>query len=289
MGHERIMNHCSLNSTNSMLVAPLVLGLLLVGGCWEDPNNTQASRTTVDPPAPVRFVSPTEGLLGDPEIVQGSLRLEPAVLDVGSISQCVGEASDTVMLINDGEEAETIEGAVTTCGCAVVEIEPGTVIQPGESRPVKVVLKPWGEPRRKLQEARFILEGRRLGPMLKLEVEIVSPLRTIPSACQRALHEDGRIRVISPDEESFALLGVEPGIPYSTLETEGPEIGIFVEWDALDEWAKSPEAREDGRIEYNDEGEWDRIYLEILTDREDCERLFIDVFNSAYSDPTWHN
>lgn len=280
------MNHLS---GNSIVAVPLFLGLLLVGGCWEDPGNTQGNRSSVDLPPMVHFVSPTSGLLGDPDIVQGALRVEPTVLSVGSISQCVGEVVNMVTLVNEGDADETIDRAITTCGCAVVEIDEGTVIRAGESIQVSVVLKPWGAPRSKQQEARFMLAGKRLGPLLKLDVEIVSPLRTIPSACQRALHEDGLIRVIAPDEKPFSLLGVEPAIPYSTLETEGPEIGIFVEWDMLDGWAKTPEAREDGRIEYDDEGEWDRIHLEVLTDREDCERLFVEVFNRAYTSPTWHN
>lgn len=271
------------------IIGITALSLAGLAGCWEDPGKQQSNRDSVDPPPHVILASPTgNDMLGDPELVQARLRFEPESLVVKGVDQCVGSRVETVTLVNYGDTDETVERSITSCGCASLGIDPGTVIPAGGRVSVPVILKPWGESRRKVQDARLMVAEGRLGPMLHLDVEITSTLRTIPSACQRALHEDGMIRIIGNDEAPFSLLGVDPEIPYSTLETDGVEVSIFIEWDKLDAWARTPEARADPRIKFDDEGEWDRFSLTILTSSPDCPRLGIEVFNRNYTKPTWH-
>ena len=168
----------------------IAIALFGMTGCWEDPGNTQSTRETVDPPPHVILASPMgNDMLGDPDLVETRMRFEPDHLQVKGINQCEGVRVETVTLVNFGDTDETVERSITSCGCAILEIAPGTVIPAGGSVAVPVVLKPWGEARRKKQEVRLIVVDGRLGPMLHLDVEVVSPLRTIPSACQRALHE----------------------------------------------------------------------------------------------------
>ena len=266
----------------------LFLSLLFVGSCGDFSSESPCAENPVAKPTDEsRRAAKGGGKLGDPTLVQGQLRFEPEYLEVSGVTQCEGDRIESVKLVNFGDTDEVIEKAITSCGCAKVNVPAGVVIPAGASLTVPVILKSWGGAKRKASETRIMLKEGRFGPMLSIDVENVSPIRSIPSVCQRALHEDGRIRLLSEEGESIQMLGVEPEIPYSTLETEGAEVTLFVEWEQLDEWAKSPEAKADSRVEFNEDGEWDRIELSILTDDPNCPKVVVEVLNSAYTKPSW--
>lgn len=228
-----------------------------------------------------------DSFMDDTSIVQGNLRIEPPEIVIDDVSQCTGEVRETVTLFNDGETDEIIERTITTCGCAQVELPSRVLVPAGGSLTLPIRISPWGSPRRKAHRTRFILGENRVGPLLRLDITINSALRTIPSALQEFLHPEGLIRVLSPDQTVISFLGVEPQIPISTLETEGTEIGVFVEWDALAEWAKTDAAKNDQRVRYNENGEWDSITIELLTDHPACEHVIVDLFNVTYVEPAW--
>lgn len=278
-----------LSEFKSPVYGLLLLSLLFATSCGDAPGNNQSQQSTVTPPSKdVRRSPKGGGKLGDPNVVQAHLRFEPDHLNVERVNQCEGERIETVRLINFGDTDEKIDQAITSCGCAKMRIPPGMVVPAGASLTLPVILKPWGGSQRKAQEVRLMLADGRLGPMLSLDVENVSPIRTIPSVCQRALNKDGRIRLIAENNEPLQLIGAQPDIPYSTLETEGVEVTLFVEWEQIDEWVKTPKAKADSRVQFDDDGTWDRIELSILTNHPNCPKVVIELLNSAYTSPAWH-
>ena len=236
---------------------------------------------------PVNGKAKGGGALGDPLLVEADLRFEPPHMEVRGVSQCQGDQVETVTLVNFGDSPEVIRQVITSCGCARLQIPAGTTIPAGASLTLPVRMKPWGGKKRKAHEARVVMDDGRLGPILTLDVENVSPLRSIPSACQRALHPEGKIRILTEDGESVSLVGFEPEIPITTLETEGAEITLFVEWDALDTWVQSPAGQASPNVRFDDQGEWDVIDLNIRTDHPSCPQLHVELLNRGYTKPVW--
>ena len=200
----------------------MLLGLIPLAGCGGG-NPEGAS-----PTPPVR-----KGPATDPDIIEGDLRVEPTSLVVTGVSQCSTPTRRSVTLHNDGETEEIVEKVITSCGCARVELPEGTAIAPGGSLEVPILFEAWGGFRRKTHEVRFILSDARLGPRLTLDVDVISPLRTIPSACQEGLHVDGRIRITADAERSFTVLGVSPELPWTSGEAMPFEQVVVIDWAAL--------------------------------------------------------
>jgi len=257
--------------------------LLVLAGC-DDPGSSRPEPASGA--AAHRSTHSLGGGTGDPLVVEGDLRLEADRLVIEGVTQCGEPVRQSVRLSNRGVEDETVVRSITSCGCARLDIAPGTVVPAGGHLDVPVVLKAWGGSRRKAHEVRFILEGNRLGPLLSLDVEIVSPLRTIPSALQQALHPDGLVRLVSADETDFRVIGVEPPIPFRVQAgSSGVEIGF--DWSEVADWSRSPEALDHPAVERTADGAWDHISLRVVTDHPDCDRLNVDLYGPRHEAPVW--
>jgi hypothetical protein len=226
--------------------------------------------------------------LGDPLVVEGDLRVEPRVFKVTGISQCAEASEHVITLHNDGEVDETVDRVISSCGCATVLLEPGTIVPAGGSVELPIVFKAWGAARRKTHDVRFILAGNRLGPLLSMDVEITSPLRSIPSALQQFLHDDGRVRILATDGEPFSVLGLEPPIPATISEGPAAQVEIVVDWSALGPWLEQNRSAVETHLTDAEDGSWDRLRLEILTDRPDCARFHLELFSPRHTSPVWN-
>ena len=226
--------------------------------------------------------------MGDPLVVEGTLRLENPTLRFTGVSQCAAPVQVLVTLLNEGDAPESIERTISSCGCARVVVEPGTVVAPGGSIDLPVDFKAWGAPRRKTHDVRFILSGDRLGPILNMDVEITSVLRTIPSAAQKPLHPDGRVRVVSEDGTPFSVVAVEPAVPISWSGESSTQVELVIDWPALEAWLADPRNPGHPGIRLNEAGALDHMQLQVSTDHPGCEQLHLDLFGDRHSRPVWN-
>ncbi len=263
----------------------LVLSLLLCG-CDDRSGGVETPTTAAT--SEKRPTHSSAAGLGDPLVVEGALRVDPPILEITGVSQCGPPVHATVTLVNEGDQAEPLERTISSCGCAMIELEPGTVVPAGGRIELPVIFKAWGAARRKAHDVRFILAEGRLGPLLRMEVQITSPLRSIPSALQQHLHGDGRIRIVSGDEEPFTVIGVEPPIPCSHPTDPATQVELVIDWEALAAWAARPEQLEDPRIQRTEAGTWDRLTVEVLTDHPECARLRLELFGARHTSPMWN-
>ena len=266
------------------LIAMSLLVRLLVGcddGSTVVPEPTRAGDTLTRPGN-----SGNAGL-GDPLVVEGELRLEPRVLEVTGVSQCEDLPVRTITLHNDGDVEETIDRVISSCGCVVIQVEPGTTVAPGRSIEIPIIFKAWGGSRRKTYDARFILAGDRLGPLLSMDVTVSSPLRSIPSAAQQAIHPEGRVRILSVDGEPFSVVGLDPPIPATVSPGPASEITIVIDWSALGPWLESNRSAVGPDLRHAEDGTWDRLRLQVLTDRPDCARFTLELFGARHTSPVW--
>lgn len=263
----------------------VVLFLLLIG-CDE------RSPVVKPPPAPATNLSRPGNSgnagLGDPLVVEGNLRVEPRVLEIIGVSQCEDASVQIITLHNDGEVEEVIERVISSCGCAAVQLEPGTIVPAGGSVELPVSFKAWGAARRKTHDVRFILGGNRLGPLLSMDVEISSPLRSIPSAAQQFLHPEGRVRIIASDEESFTVIGLDPPIPATVSAGPDSQAEIIIDWAALGPWLEQNRAAVEPHLQYAEDGSWDRLRLQVLTDRPDCASFYLELYSPRHTTPVWN-
>ena len=261
-------------------LAPSLAILLLGGGCDESAQPNRAVTSSGRTSAPVGAGT------GDPVLVEGNLRLEADQLFIGEVTQCGEPSVHSVRLHNIGDSDETVLRTISSCGCARIDLAPGTVVPAGGHIDIPIILKAWGAARRKAHDVRLILSGDRLGPLLRMDVEITSPLRTIPSAAQQALHPDGRVRVVGSSEATFQVLGVEPPLPVR-IEPDLAHVGGVCDWDAGADWTESPEGRDHPAVARSEDGSWDRITLHVLTDHPECERLTLELYGPRHQSPVW--
>lgn len=226
--------------------------------------------------------------LGDPLVIDGDLRFDPPTLVVDGVDQCGDPTRVSVRLVNDGDTAEIVENTISSCGCARIPVEPGLVVPAGGAVELPIDFEAWGAPRRKAHDVRLILEGGRLGPLLSLDVEIISPLRTIPSAAQRPLHPEGLVRVVAEDGTPFSVQGVEPAIPLAWSEGPAEQIELTIDWPALESWIAERPAGSVPGLTRTEDGRLDRMQVRILTDHPGCAGLRLDLFGSDHTRPVWN-
>jgi hypothetical protein len=265
-----------------------LLLLLALVGCDRPGTTPPSAAPQATDRVPGRPSNSGHAGLGDPLVVEGELRIDPPLLVVDDVSQCADRSIHVVRVHNDGANDETILRTISSCGCARVELEPNTVVPAGKSVEIPISFKAWGAARRKAHDVRFILSDNRLGPLLSMDVEITSPLRTIPSAAQQALRPDGRVRIVADDEQPFSIIALDPPIPAAIPEGRDGVREIVIDWAALGAWSESPDARSDPRVLLAEDGSWDRMQIEVLTDHPDCARLQLDLYSPRHTAPVWN-
>ncbi|MFM7260087.1 MAG: hypothetical protein ACKO3W_05725, partial [bacterium] len=116
----------------------------------------------------------------DPDAPRPRVRVEPEKLELGRVTQCGEPTIGEVTVKNEGPIPAKVDGWVATCGCVTVLAEPGFVLEPGASRALPIRVDPAGVGG-KSQRVDFRLDGNALGGRVRLDYEVYSPIRAMPS------------------------------------------------------------------------------------------------------------
>ena len=230
----------------------------------------------------------------DPDSPRPRVRVKPEKLDLGRVTQCGEPTIGEVTLTNDGRTPAKVDGWVATCGCIAVLAEPGFVLEPGASRAIPIRVDPAGIGG-KSQRIDFRLNGNALGGRVRLDYEVYSPIRVIPSMAIRP--EKGTELLLelersTPEGEHiatpFEVLAVLPpvGRPWKAADGEPPLDpgwgGVIVDYAAIDELAAQPDSRADPAFEWRGNGDgarWKTLELIIRTDDSVCGEIRVRVRN----------
>jgi hypothetical protein len=218
----------------------------------------------------------------------------PDRMELGAISPCGGERRFDAVIRNLGRESLEIAGWRATCGCVVVEAEPGFSIAPGDERVVTVRVDPWGAGEKSQRIDFRVLDGagasNALGARLRIDYTVGGALRTRPSAVVRPVGKTPAfvdIERFGPDgeflAEAFEVMSVLPPVA-TVLPSLGDGHGaIEVDYAAIDAMASEPGAADDPRFEWVEVAgagrRWASFELTVRTSVELCGDLRIRVRN----------
>lgn len=230
----------------------------------------------------------------DPNAPRPRVRVTPEKIELGRVTQCGEPSVAEVTLINESKVAVKVDGWVATCGCVSVLAEPGFTLEPGTSRALPVRVDPSGVGG-KSQRVDFRLDGNALGGRVRIDYDVYSPIRTMPSMATRP--EKGtelllELERATPEGEHiatpFEVLAVLPpiGRPWKAAEGEPPLEagwgGVIVDFAAVDELAADPASRSDPAFEWRGDGvdaRWKTFEFVIRTDDSVCGEMRVRLRN----------
>lgn len=252
-------------------LAVAVVCVAVVCSCVAHKAVTSGSGSGVDDPA-----APA-GSPALPSTDQPTLSIEPAVVDLGVVSQCVSPDPIRVKLRNNLAEPLRIAGFVSTCGCTVPDVEPNVEIAPGAELVVNIRLEMWGRGR-KQQFIRFV--GAHAVPLGRVQIlyEVDSSLRTIPSGISRDLNPDGSIDLESTDEAPFQVTGADPAVVTFNPDQVATDHAGTIAWEKIDQLASTDPGHPGLTLDKS--GRWAAALIRIGTSKGDCPGLFVWVKNS---------
>ncbi len=230
----------------------------------------------------------------DPDAPRPRVVVEPEKLELGRVTQCGEPAIGEVTLRNEGRVPAKVDGWVATCGCVAVLAEPGFMLEPGTSRTLPIRVDPTGVGG-KSQRIDFRLDGNALGGRVRIDYDVYSPIRAMPSMAIRP--EKGTELLLelersTPEGEHiatpFEVLSVLPpvGQPWRAMEGEPPLEpgwgGVIVDFAAIDALAADPASRADPAFEWRGDGadaRWKTFEIVIRTDDSVCGEIRVRLRN----------
>lgn len=196
-----------------------------------------------DTPVPVASKGSTNlRSVGDTSMAQkprsaaAVLKAEPSLVNVGEMAT-METKSEVLTLTNTGEAPITIERAKTSCGCTTAGIEPGTVIQPGESVEVSVSLRGSSRAQTLSKTVSFLVAG--MDPLVvPVRGQTVEYVQITPEILDRSTNPEGTITLRSIDEQPFKVTGVSPPLLAvgELPQQEATVQQIKLPWTKLDEY-----------------------------------------------------
>ncbi len=230
----------------------------------------------------------------DPNAPRPRVRITPEKLELGRVTQCGEPTVAEVTLINESKVEAKVDGWVATCGCIAVLAEPGFTLEPGASRTLPIRVDPAGVGG-KSQRIDFRLNGNALGGRVRIDYDVYSPIRSMPSMAIRP--EKGtelllELERATPEGEHiatpFEVVAVIPpiGRPWKAAEGEPPLEpgwgGVIVDFAAVDELAADPASRTDPAFEWRGDGadaRWKTFEFLIRTDDSVCGAIRVRLRN----------
>ncbi len=211
-----------------------LLGLLLcgcTGNSSEDRNAAEnvpeAAASTADSPDDP---TPASAQPSNAESTAAPIvKLEPASLHLGEAGVEV-EVGGTVQLVNVGETPARIVECRKSCKCAALDCPAGTVLAPGESIELEIMLKtPRASGRIFRQFVTFIIEDH---PPLRLPVsaDVVAYVEVDPSPLDPSRHVDGRVVLRSRDAQPFRILSMTPPLITEFDDEPRAEHVLHIDW-----------------------------------------------------------
>ena len=157
------------------------------------------------------------------------IQLEPASLHLGEAGVEV-EVGGTVQLVNIGETPARIVECRKSCKCAALDCPAGTVLAPGESIELEIMLKtPRTSGRIFRQFVTFIIEDH--APLrLPVSADVVAYVEVDPSPLDPSRHVDGRVVLRSRHAQPFRILSMTPPLITEFDDEPRTEHVLHIDW-----------------------------------------------------------
>jgi len=136
------------------------------------------------------------------------LRSDPALVNLGEMATNETKTG-ALTLTNISSEPVTIERAKTSCGCTTAGIEPGTVINPGESVEVSVSLRGGAQAQTLTKTISFLVPG--MQPLVvPVRGQTVEYVQVSPTILDKNVNADGLVTLRAIDNQAFRITGMSP-------------------------------------------------------------------------------
>lgn len=211
-----------------------------------------------------------------PRIVVAPVDVEPAHVELGTLSQCDGLITVRAELVNTSDKPMHLSQVIGRCGCTVPDLEVPSKIEPGGRLPFEVTLDPWAAPGPHTQQIDFIYAEAGRAPPMRISYVVDSPLRVSPGGAHRHSEPQAVLKIRADDGTPFLIQSIEPAVTEPWIQTPTNETHISLDWALVDEAARErPEL-----FEFDSKGRWKRGKVTIRTDRAGCPEIFVRIYNT---------
>jgi hypothetical protein len=229
-----------------------LVAALAVAGCGGgDGNPSAGAQDDTGPPA---TTEPANRVGQDTQPLASTLRVEPARLDLGSVSTNK-RATGTVRLINSGADPITIEDCKSSCGCTSTNCPKGKELKPGESAEVDIRVTGGSRARTISKTVTFRVVDQQ-PVVLPVSVQVVAYVTIDPLTITPERAPEGRVVIMAADEQPFRIVSMSPPIIEEFPAEAATAHELSLDWDV---WRELGEKR---RIDFNiDHPETSRVSL----------------------------
>jgi hypothetical protein len=238
--------------------------------------------------APRNAEAPLAGGPRRPKTGIPNLVVTPERIDLGPISHCGGAREFSISMRNTGDTPIAISGWRTTCACLAPEAPGGFTVAPGEDRVLEVRIDPLGFGG-KSQSIDFRVDGVVGGPRVRVDYEVVSPIRPVPGVVMRAEGKPNLVIAIERYDaehqflaKPFEILGCVPMVAKATPTGNDGQWALDIDCAAIDELAALDINSTDPAFQWT-EGpngrRWKTLDLVVRTDDAECGEVHVLVKN----------
>lgn len=217
-----------------------------------------------------------------------NLVVTPERIELGQISHCSGAREFSISMRNTGDTPIAVTGWRTTCACLAPDSAGGFTIAPGEDRALGVRLDPLGFGG-KSQSIDFRVDGVVGGPRVRVDYEVVSPIRPVPGVVLRTEGKPNLVIAIErydPEHQflakPFGILGCVPMVAKATPTGNDGQWALDIDYAAIDELAALDINATDPAFQWIDGPKgrrWKSLDLVVRTDDAECGEVHVLVKN----------